>query len=597
MNDRRFHLIVANALLFLGIALLLLSIVAWFRFKVSIPINDSMQILPLVETSLTDGFGNVPLQEWLKPISDNTHRIVISRFLMLLDYAFFGGANYAIYASAWLSILLLVFVYIKAAGLDDSMDRAGFYFVSGIALIYLCSPTQLLNLVNPINASWYVAFATSAASMLIILSAGNRLGFAWMLFACLLAAIAAFSNFAGVVTCLVLPVIALHQRSILSVLVSIFCVVLVLFYLQGVEAGPSTAAGSDIPVRITGAGTTAIERFIAQLESPALWPALLDKLVNFVALQLGAPLSAKYPHVAAVAVLGSVLLIGYQWLLLVYRWCLGREPGPRSMEFCLAMATICLGISCATVLGRMVFTKPLSVRYQTITMLYWLSISCLIFCTAQTLKNKRELKSALVLIACLPTVAIIGSLDFAMSPVASLNNQGNAAQILGQMGANWFEGGTKPTSRFYAPYFANHMDFLANYGFAAFDDRQSIQQGVKVEQSICDGFTLDVSVSKWPGVQEVRLRPRRISSNPFFTRMRLYGNNGEAGILYPHTLWHYGRHNLREVFFDKRGWRGFYRGDVSESMPITLFFKPLFLRGYKCILMDHGRPPDNGPGN
>jgi hypothetical protein len=385
--SNRSSLIFSLTVFAVGIGFLFSTMAVWLRFSVQIPVHDIVAILPLVESGVSDGWGSISLQDWLSPISGNAHRVLVTRFLMLLDYSFLGGSNYAIYLSVWVSIALLVFAYLRAADIQLPGDRASRYFVAGISLIFLCSPSQYLNLVNPISASWYVAMASSAVCVLIIISAGNRLGLGHLIFACLFAAIAAFSNFAGVLTCLVIPVVALHQRSRLSGLVLVFSAVLIFFYFHGVESNPSAVAKSQTPAMITGAGTSAMVKLATQLKSPELWLNLLTRVASSVGLQLGAPLSAQYPFFASLAVLGSVLLIGFQWLVLGFRWCFEKEPDSRSVEFCLVMATICLGVSCAIPLGRAVFNHPMEARYQTITMVYWLSISCLIFFKAQGLET------------------------------------------------------------------------------------------------------------------------------------------------------------------------------------------------------------------
>jgi len=571
----------ACAVLCLGVALLLATVAVWLRFKIAIPVRDILRMMPLIEEGLHSGWGSISLQEWLAPISGDTHRVVVTRFLMLFDYTFLGGRNYAIYASAWLSILLRVGVYLKAAGLQLPQDRAGRCFVAGIALAYLCSPTLYLNLVNPISASWYVAFAGSAASLLIIIAAGKRLSFGWMVLACLFAAVAAFSNFAGLVACVVLPVVALHQRSRLSVLVLVFSVVLVYLFFHGIESSPAPVSSMGAPEVATGAGTNAMGKLAAKLGSPHRWPGLLKKITTSVGLHLGAPLSAKYPRAAAAAVLGSVILVGYQWLLLLYRWCRGREPGPRSVEFCLVMATICFGISCAIPLGRNVFNSPLSERYQNITMVYWLSISCLIFFGAQALEGRRKLKTALALLACLPVLPLFWGVDSTMTLVTAMSNQASRTQILGRMGVNAFEGKEDRALNRFAPLIAKHMEFLSGYGFGALDDRAFRRRAVPVEQWRCDGFSLYATPSTWPGVQSVQLQPQGISTNPFLARLDIRGNDGERGRLYADVPREY---DLRSMFFDRRIWRGYYRGDVANSLPIMLAVDPVIGRRYQCIL-------------
>ena len=569
--SNRFSIFFSLAIFTVGIGFLLLSIAVWLRFHVQVPIQDIISILPLVESGVNHGWGSISLQEWLKPIS-GAHRIPVTRALMLVDYSFLGGNNYAIYLSAWASIALLVFAYLRAAGLQLTDDWASRFFIAGLALIFLCNPSQYMNMINPINASWFVALASSAVCMLIIISAGKKLGLLLLIVALFFAAIAAFSNFAGMLTCLILPVVALHQRSRLTGLVLIFSAVLAFFYFYGVGS-PVSGAGDPLASQNTGgAAAESVSRLSRQLKSPDERLRIVTKTIRTVGLHLAAPLSKKHPFVGSLAVLGSVLLIGYQWLMLGYKWSARKEPASRSVEFTLVMATICLGISCAIPLGRIIFNQPLSPRYQTITMVYWLSISCLIYFKAQGLDGKRQLKRALVLLACIPALPIFGAFNSAMTSVVPFSHGANSRQILGKMGV--------------IPFKKKHawsQEFLTAYSFRPLDVQRNNLQEAEVNQILCDGFWLDETTTNWPGMQRIFLIPVGISQNPFLGRLELRGHNGETGILYAHVPREY---ELPSIFFGDRKWMGFYRGDINDSMPITLFFDPIIGRRYKCVLRE-----------
>ena len=256
------------------------------------------------------------------------------------------------------------------------------------------------------------------------------------------------------------------------------------------------------------------------------------------------------------------------------------------------MATICLGISCAIPLGRNVFNDPLLARYQTVTMVYWLSISCLIFYKAQGLDDKRQLKRVLVLLACIPALAVFGTFGFSMKPMVNLSNKANATQILGQMGINRFEDSKPGWADLYRPYFENHQEFLTAYGFKPLTVQTDSLQAVRLEQARCEGFRLRETATIWPGVKKILLRPEGISKNPFLTRLDLLGSNGELGRLYAHAPH---RYELQTMFLGDRVWIGYYRGDVSNSMPLTLFFDPIIGHRYKCVLQGNGYITVNSP--
>jgi hypothetical protein len=167
-----------------------------------------------------------------------------------------------------------------------------------------------------------------------------------------------------------------------------------------------------------------------------------------------------------------------------------------------------------------------------------------------------------------------------MNPMVNLSNKGSATQILGRMGVNRFEG-KRGMAELYAPYFTNYQEFLTAYGFKPINVQANSLQGVKVDQTLCDGVWLNETATIWPGVQQIFLRPGGISENPFLRRLELRGANGELGRLYAHAL---PEQELRSTFFGGRTWNGYYRGDMNSSTPITLYFEPIIGDRFQCVL-------------
>lgn len=214
------------------------------RFNLAFSVTVFLLGLVSLLLSLT-GWSGVSLDEWLAPHS-GAHRIFVTRFLMVFDYAYLGGKNTSIYLSVWSSVVVLLLVYIRAARTSCSGLQGAHVFVAGLALIYICSPTQYWNIVNPINASWYVAFAASAASVWILISCGKELSARMAFPACSLSAVAALSNFSGLLCCLMLPVIVLYHRSRNCAWVVLFSVVFVLLYMRGIESGIANLGKSEV---------------------------------------------------------------------------------------------------------------------------------------------------------------------------------------------------------------------------------------------------------------------------------------------------------------------------------------------------------------
>jgi hypothetical protein len=554
----------ARALFALGVLTLLLAVAVWVRFHVQVPVRDLVYLLPLVQSGVQEGWASISPEEWFRPF--NSHRIVVTRFLMLLDYTVLGGRNYAIYVSAWASIGLLLWAYARAARLQFPGDNATLYFVAGLALVFLCSPTQYLNLINPISASWYVAMAGSACALLIVISAGNHLRTVHLVAACFFATVAALSNMAGVLACLVLPVIALYQRSRLSIVLALFSFLLVFLYLTGsglTGPGQTDAAGAD-----TGQA--------ALLESAGQFQFSPGRVVRYIGLQLGAPLSQTLPTVASLAVYGSVLFIVYQWVMLLYGWCMKRPVMSRSSQFYLAMATICLGVAMAIPMGRL-YSAPSSLRFQTITMVYWLSVGCLLFVRARGPQQSRIRQWVFAVVACLPVLPLLGAQDYSMPAVRTLSNGANKTHILGQLGVNHHEASSHPWLRELAGYMAEHREFVAGYGFQPPAERAGVTTR---ERPVCEGSHVRSMATRWPGIQKVFLQLAD-GVNPVLSGLELRGSDGGAGRLYGHVREDSG---FKSVFLAEDEWPGFYRGELHESVPLTLYVDGPFGAGYECAL-------------
>ncbi len=570
----------------------LLSIAAWLRFHVEIPTDDISYFIPSVKIGIVDGWLGLSLDDWLAPLGSG-HRIVVTRLLTLTDYAFFGGMNYAIYLSTWVSIALLFVVYLRAFDSQDSGDRTGLYFIAGISLIFLCSPSQYYNLVKTINASWYVAAASSAISVWMLISAGKNLSFGRALLVCLFAATAAFSNFFGVLTCLVLPVVALYQRSRWWVVVLLFSIVFLSLYMQGIESD-GAAANPAFQKGIAAAIVKNPEFLTGIVKKPEIGTGIsqnssigwlgwmspnLEKVPRRICEQLGAPLSTKHPVIASLAVIGSLLLICFHWLKLAIDWYFRREPASRSVQFYLAMATICFGVSCATWLGRVIFVEPQAARYQTIVMVYWLSISCLIYCWIQHVGHQRKPLLAMFSAATIPVLFVWGTLDSSMPGVASFYNLAVNEQALGRLGVIPWDGviTRSPNSR---TLDRSDYEFLRNYGFRPLDRQANNLPGAKYSGEFCNGIGVKTGATKWPGVQSVALDIKS-NVNPFLTSLSLHGDDGELGSLHAKALPVF---QLRSILLGINQWDGYYRGDVKTSKPVLLSFVPIFGEPSYCVL-------------
>jgi hypothetical protein len=579
----RYSCFFAFGVFLLGIGMALLSVAVWLRFHVEMPADDIASFIPSVKIGIVDGWRGISLDNWLAPHS-NAHRIVVTRLLMLADYTFFGGKNYAIYLSTWVSIALLFVLYLRAFNSQVSGDRTGRYFIAGIALIFLCSPSQYYNLVQTISASWYVAAASSAISVWMLISAGKNLGFGRALLVILFAVIAAFSNFFGVLTCLVLPVVALYQRSRWWVVVLLFSIVFLSLYLQGIGSDASRASANPAFQQAIAAAIVKNPDILSGIaeNSSKPWFGWLRKsgsVARSVCQQLGTPLSIKHPVIASLAVFGSVLLIFFYWLKLAIDWYLRREPAFRSVQFYLAMATICLGVSCSTWIGRVILVATQAERYQTIVMVYWLSISCLVYCWTLPVGNQRKALLAMFSAATIPLLFVWGTLDFSMPEVANFYNYAGKEQVMGRLDATPLrEDITMPPE--YNQLTRSNYEFLRNYAFRPLVRRTNNLPDAKYSGHFCDGIKVNAVATKWPGVQSVHL-DLKSNVKPLLTRVELFGDNGGLGILQAKAPPSF---QLRTIFMGFNQWDGFYQGDIKTSKPVILIFQSIFGEPTYCVL-------------
>jgi hypothetical protein len=335
--------------LVLGLLFLLNQLQFFYLFHAHLPVRDTLRIVPLVQQVLDYDPLLIPLAEWVQPHA-GAHRIVLTRLLMTLDFAWFGGRNHLIYASTAFSLFLLLAIYSRAIiqlSQGHGVRRA---FLAGLGLLFLFSPSLSWNLVSPINASWYTALAFSVAATWLILSAGDgvSMGRLWLAYSCAL--LAAASNFSGSLVWLILPIALALRGSVWAK----WCAGLALLFFW---------------------------LYLPQLAEGTMRPASLDALLHIgrsLIIYLGSPLSRQYPLTGSAVALLSIIFLAYAWLVQLQE-IRRREAAPSAARLLvLTMATLCLGIALATQLGRVIFSQPDALRYQNVVMLYWLNICCLV---------------------------------------------------------------------------------------------------------------------------------------------------------------------------------------------------------------------------
>ena len=350
-----------------GTFFFLLNIDMWVRYHINIPSNDAIVQIPLIASALEHGIWSTNLQDWFS-IHAGAHRIALIRILMFVDYRFFAGYGYVSYAVAWLSIALILVVYTRAFRQTYRSETALLIFSTGLALLFLSSHTQFVNLIQIVNTTWYMALGASALAIHMITKTSAPPTVFVFSVAYVLAIIAGLTNFGGVIVWLLLPLVIAMRSMSIGLIGALCSSVLLALYLPGIASNDTSFINSSLPVETL----TALD-----LQPPTLPEQLKNQVVYMFSqtyIGLGSPASQHHPLVSKIAVSASLLLIICGWLKVLTSKFFGRYRHNAWFELALVMATLCLGIVLSTYMERNLLRTPLAERYQTIVMVYWLSV-------------------------------------------------------------------------------------------------------------------------------------------------------------------------------------------------------------------------------
>jgi hypothetical protein len=365
---------VAALALALALAWIGWTAISWFRYHPHMPWRDLFLLLRQIMDLTEAGPELATLWQWFEPHYD-THRIAILRLLLLVDTRLLDGQSHIFYGAAWLCLLVLVFLYARLA-LSYFGETRCVLFTAALAGIWLFSPSHWWNLVNAINVSWHLSLTSAALAFYLLVRRAEEPRFREWCGAYLLCALAAFSNFAGVLAWLMLPLLAclIQPRALLpTLLVSGACAWL---YAGGMTSDASIASQWDVGT----AEVIASIRLQAEAALAANTPLrILEKTLQF----LGWPLFDRAPRLAMGLGLGSAVILAMALTSALISELRSSERLHPLFTFSLMMAGLCLCIALATQLGRLMEHPnhahgPSYERYQTVVVVYWLSVSVLV---------------------------------------------------------------------------------------------------------------------------------------------------------------------------------------------------------------------------
>ena len=346
------------------------------------PVRDFWYIVPLLER-FDRGEGSFAPLAGLH----GGHRLLFPRLLYLAEYKLFDGGNVFLVSVGVALQLVLAAIVARAVWIERRRSGAALTaFGLGLVAMLAFSATQLENFVRPWNVHWFLVNASVAISLAAALRVGDAVrspseaaAWGWWLLASAAAWVASYSMATGLLSWPLLLLLGFLWRWWPRLLVAIGLegALAMVVYLRGtrvLEAGSSLTSGGAL-----------VEWFLACLGSPLSW---LSRDAGS-ALALGATLAAAARLLRLVArrskaSRGECLLVG----LMLFSWgaaaliALGRTSlWPESWE---------------------------AARYQTIVLLFWLSLLLLALLALRGERlHQRVLRPLLVLAAVIWLAAAV----------------------------------------------------------------------------------------------------------------------------------------------------------------------------------------------
>lgn len=576
------HLLKLVALLTLGfgVALLLHNLFLWLHFRVHIPVTDQAYILPLVQSVVENGFFSVSINEWISPAS-GAHRIAVTRLLMSFDYLFLDGQNYLLYFATWASILILLLVMLNAFKKSFWPEKTLIVFVAGITLAFLSSRSQLWNVVNPINSSWYITFAAGALSFTCITSIATPPSLWRFAIAYLMAVIASFSTFAGVIVWLILPIFIAIRSLSAGAVAALISTLYIALYLSGISTDTDQFSGelaSELAKHLPSEPISLVDQTLH----------LVGAVFKNTLVFLGSPLSITHPLMANCLVVASLVILSISWLALLVSWRAGRQSLNAWMQLNLAIATLCLGTATAANMGRVILSTPAADRYQTVVMMYWLGICGLIlgFGVVRCREKPLRLLGYMMLCVTVPIV-FLANPSFPITTSAKLSEAANRASVLDAFGV--------PGKYLYLSAWRSGYlnDFHTFFEINKLAHRASEVPQIPIGDSIieCPNVQLSIAPTKWPGVVFASARVEDLWVN-WHRKLPISTAQGDVlGYLFPSFEGTRARGRERTTnqttgFLRRTSiWTGYLDSTINSSERVHLHYRSFTQADLSCDLV------------
>jgi len=560
--------ILVTVSLLAGLLSLLFSGLFWARFHVDIPVEDSLILLPLVQSVVETGWSSVSFQEWIAPHSA-AHRIAVGRVLTAIEYKYLWGENTLSYLASWLSIGALCYLYSSITRLSKPQYAALGYFMLGMAMIYTCSYTQTRNIISHINSLWYISAACTAFSLYLFVSPKEKLTLLRASGACLFAIIASYSTFLGIIGCLVLVLLAIQSRSKHALWICVLMLTFVMLYMTDIR----TMAGMAME---TAPQTSAYDILASYIQLLIDFRTLF---IDFTVAFLSSPLSESPTLLSYLYVIPSIFLVLYSWGVLAIHWYFGEARSDAPQRFFLAMATVFLGTAIASSLGRAGFNPPTDARYQTIVMLYWLSIGGLLLYSLPGRQTPWIRTACMTLVLLMPVGLLYQQTTFDLLPIVRHSGSANNMELSTRLGVPSFKDPRYPVN-IYTPQYIEHESFLSRNTPLSADLPLEIGD-IHETPDACHAMRIEVR--PLPGSSRHISVVKLIIDGDRFQRyreVRMSGPEDGQGILYATPT---GPLTVSKLLWEDTNWKGYYRGKL-DSESVTLIFAAVLGPDFRCQL-------------
>ena len=567
-----------------GTFFFLLNIDMWVRYHINIPSNDAIVQIPLIASALEHGIWSTNLQDWFS-IHAGAHRIALIRILMFVDYRFFAGYGYVSYAVAWLSIALILVVYTRAFRQTYRSETALLIFSTGLALLFLSSHTQFVNLIQIVNTTWYMALGASALAIhMIIKTSAPPTVFVFSV-AYVLAIIAGLTNFGGVIVWLLLPLVIAMRSMSIGLIGALCSSVLLALYLPGIASNDTSFINSSLPVETL----TALD-----LQPPTLLEQLKNQVVYMFSqtyIGLGSPASQHHPLVSKIAVSASLLLIICGWLKVLTSKFFGRYRHNAWFELALVMATLCLGIVLSTYMERNLLRTPLAERYQTIVMVYWLSVCNILLGFALAVNSHKPSWRLISTLCCVGITAFLLA-----DPGHLVHNQSAHAKRLMAERISVLRSLGIPDADVYQPLlrFGQKRGMSGEQLNTFLSKRHQVRHvananrlsGFQVSRD-CPDVDLKVKASRWPGIS---MATGHIDNNSAVRHRQIPISNDQGNII--GYMFPANRTDVVSMLVQRKvSWEGYFIDSAYQDIVYLHYGSSLFTRASCRIKTDRWIDP------